>query len=53
METGSSLRGHKNRSLPPALGQSNPVHAANPISSRSIVILYFYLRLGLPSGLFS
>jgi hypothetical protein len=29
--------------------QSNPSH---PISLRSILILYTYLRLGLPSGLF-
>ena len=41
-------------SLPPVpiLGQADPAHAfPHPTSLRSIVILSFHLRLGLPSGL--
>jgi hypothetical protein len=36
----------------PALGQLNPVHPSPPLSLKLILIIYFYLRLGLPSGLF-
>jgi hypothetical protein len=35
----------------PEPGQSSPYHTI-PISLRSILMLSFYLRLGLPSGLF-
>ena len=34
------------------LSQLNPVHAPPPTSSRSIIILYPHLCLGIPSGLF-
>ena len=35
----------------PVLNQINPVHAPRPTSCRSILILSYHLRLGLPSGL--
>jgi hypothetical protein len=36
----------------PATGPSPDPDRSNPISSRSILILFTHLRLGLPSGLF-
>jgi hypothetical protein len=36
----------------PILSQIDVMHAINPTSCRSILILSFHLRLGLPSGLF-
>ena len=36
----------------PILSQINPVHVPHPTSWRSILILYIYIRLCLPSGLF-
>ena len=42
---------YKSPSPDPILSQSNPVHAPHPTSWRSI-ILFFHLRLDLPSGLF-
>jgi hypothetical protein len=36
----------------PILSQLDPVHAPNPTSWRSILILSFHLRLGLSSGFF-
>jgi hypothetical protein len=35
----------------PFLSQMDPVHAFRPTSRRSILILSYYLLLGLPSGL--
>jgi hypothetical protein len=40
-----------NPPLVPVLSQINPVHAPNPMSLISILILY-HVRLGLPNGLF-
>ena len=37
----------------PILSQINPVYALHPTSRRSTLILYFHLRLDLPSGLVS
>jgi hypothetical protein len=35
----------------PVLSQINPVDVPHPTSRKCILILYFHLRLGLPSGL--
>ena len=45
---------HTHSSLPPVsiLIQINAIHASHPTSWRSILILYSYLCLGFPNGLF-
>jgi len=43
---------HKCPPTVPILSQLDPVHTPHPTSWRSILILSFHLRLGLPSGLF-
>jgi len=45
-------RVHNSPPLAPILSQMNPVHNIPSYSLRSILILYFHLRPGFPSGLF-
>ena len=45
-------RVHKIPSPVPILSNIDPIHAPHFTSRKSILILSYYLRLGLPSGLF-
>ena len=52
MEPGGSVPHSQGLSNNPILSRINPITSLIPISTRSILILFSHLRLGLPKGLF-